>query len=146
MKNYLMMLLVFCLMAVGAAAAEKVEPPKSCQQCGMDREHFAHSRMLVVYADGASVGLCSLNCVVVEMKKAGKREVKSLMVADYGTKKLTNARKATWVVGGSKSGVMTDMPKWAFAKKGDAEKFVKENGGRMTTFDEALDMAVKENQ
>jgi len=41
---------------------------------------------------------------------------------------------------------MTEMPKWAFTGKDDAEKFVKENGGRITDFDEALNLALKENE
>ena len=35
-------------------------------------------------------------------------------------------------------GVMTKRAKWAFAKKGDAEKFVTENGGKLASFDEAI--------
>jgi nitrous oxide reductase accessory protein NosL len=60
------------------------------------------------------------------------------MVGDYGTKKLINAEKAIWVIGGSKPGVMTKKAKWAFEKKEDADKFVKENGGKVSTFDEAM--------
>lgn len=140
-------ILALCLsLASGALAAEKVEAPKSCQQCGMDREVFAQSRMMIKYADGSSTGECSLNCAVVEMKANKGKKVTSLLVADYGTKKLIDCRKATWVVGGKKSGVMTSMPKWAFASQSDAQRFIRENGGRVTTFDEALDLAVKENE
>ncbi len=39
------------------------------------------------------------------------------MVADYGTKKLIDAEKAIWVVGGSVQGVMTRNAKWAFENK-----------------------------
>ncbi|HEX2770467.1 MAG TPA: nitrous oxide reductase accessory protein NosL, partial [Geobacteraceae bacterium] len=74
------------------------------------------------------------------------KQVKSLKVADYNSRKLIDARPATWVIGGSKQGVMTEVPKWAFAKKDDAQKFVKENGGRVTTFDEALNLALRENE
>jgi hypothetical protein len=34
----------------------------------MDRVAFAHGRMLIEYADGTSVGTCSIHCTVVEMK------------------------------------------------------------------------------
>jgi nitrous oxide reductase accessory protein NosL len=146
MKRYLMFLGLCLSLAFSAVAAEKVEPPKSCQQCGMDREAFAQSRMQIVFADGTTVGECSLNCAVVEMKQHKEKQVKSLLVADYRSKKLTDARMAVWVIGGAKSGVMTTVPKWAFAVSSDAQKFVKENGGRVSTFNEALDMAVKENE
>jgi nitrous oxide reductase accessory protein NosL len=60
------------------------------------------------------------------------------MVGDYGTKKLIDAEKASWVIGGNKMGVMTKRAKWAFEKKEDAEKFVKENGGKISSFDDAM--------
>ena len=146
MKKIMVFLAVSLAITAVAVAADKVESPQSCQQCGMDRVFFAQSRMLIVYADGTTAGECSLNCAVVEMKKSKGKQVKSLKVADYPTKKLIDARKATWVVGGRKSGVMTSLPKWTFASRGDAQRFVRENGGRVTTFDEALDLATKENE
>ena len=146
MKKFIFTLVLCLLSAVaGAVAADKVENPQSCRQCGMDRDFFAHSRMLIAYADGTTVGECSINCAAIEMKQNAGRQVKSIMVGDYITKKLIDARKAIWVVGGRKSGVMTSEAKWAFAGKDAAEKFVKEYGGRITSFDEALDLAIKEN-
>jgi nitrous oxide reductase accessory protein NosL len=129
-----------------AIAAEKVEPPKECKQCGMDRVAFAHGRMLIKYADGTTVGTCSLNCAAVEMKANKGKKVNALKVADYGTKKLIDARTSVWVIGGSKDGIMTEMPKWAFMARADAERFVKEFGGRITGFDEALNLALRENE
>ena len=129
-----------------AWGAEKVESPKSCVQCGMDREFFAYSRMLIRYADGTTAGVCSMNCAVTEMKQNKGKQVASLMVADYAGKALMDARSATWVTGGKKPGVMTPLPKWAFAKREEAQSFVRENGGTITTFDEALSLALKENQ
>lgn len=35
-------------------------------------------------------------------------------------------------------GVMTKRAKWAFEKKGDAEKFLKENGGKLASFDDVI--------
>lgn len=145
--NKLIMFLVMCLSFTAAAiAADKVENPKPCKQCGMDRVAFSYSRMLILYADGTSAGTCSLNCAAVEMKENKGKQVKSLKVADYNSRKLMDARTATWVIGGGKSGVMTAVPKWAFAKKDDAQRFVKENGGRVTTFDEALNLALRESE
>ena len=144
----IMLFLLLCMMFTGTTviAADKVEPPKPCQQCGMDRVAFSYSRMLILYADGTTAGTCSLNCAAVEMKENKGKQVKSLKVADYLSKKLVDAKTAIWVIGGSKQGVMTEVPKWAFAKKDDAQKFVKENGGRITNFDEALNMALRENE
>lgn len=147
MKRFIMSLLICMLFAATSAmAAEKVEPPGECKQCGMDRVAFAHARMLIVYADGTTAGTCSLNCAAVEMKVNKGKKVKALKVADYGTKKLIDARMAVWVIGGSKDGIMTEMPKWAFSRRVDAERFVKENGGRIAGFDEALNLALRENE
>jgi hypothetical protein len=110
----------------------------------MDRTVFDRSRMLIVYADGTTVGVCSLHCAAAEMKQNKDKQVKSLMVADYVTKELIDARAATWVVGGKVEGVMTSTPKWAFAGKDEAQKFVQENGGEVTTFDLAMKAADEE--
>jgi nitrous oxide reductase accessory protein NosL len=135
-----------CGMGKDVSATGNVESPRSCKQCGMDRVAFAHGRMLILYADGTTVGTCSLNCAAVDMKENKGKKVKELRVADYGTKKLVDARTAVWVIGGSRDGIMTSVPKWAFSGKADAEKFVKENGGRITDFDEALNLALRENE
>jgi len=56
-------------------------------------------------------------------------------------KKLIDAEKAYWVIGGNKPGVMTKQAKWAFEKKADAEKYIAESGGTLATFDEAMTAA-----
>ena len=145
MIRYLMFLsMSLLLMTSPGFAADTVEKPLSCEQCGMNREIFARSRMVVVYADGATAGTCSIHCAVIEMKAHKGKKVRSLEVADYDTSKLIDAENAVWVIGGSKSGVMTAEPKWAFAAKAEAERFVKENGGRVATFGEALELAERE--
>jgi nitrous oxide reductase accessory protein NosL len=136
-------MLLVCVAAV-AFAADPVENPKACKVCGMDRTVFAQSRMLIVYADGTTVGVCSLHCAVEEMKQNKDKQVTSLKAADYTTLALIDARSAIWVVGGKKEGVMTSVAKWAFARDEDARNFVKENGGKVTTFDEAMTAAAQE--
>ena len=141
-KLWIIVTLLLSLAAICCAADTKVEAPAECKHCGMDRTKFAHSRMLLSYADG-SAGTCSINCVAVDMKET-KKEVKLFQVGDYNSKKLTDAKTATWVIGGSKKGVMTPVAKWAFAEKKDAEAFVKANGGKLATFDDALKASEKE--
>ncbi len=126
------------------SAAGTVESPKACRQCGMDRTVFDQSRMLIVYADGTTVGVCSIHCAAADMKQNKDKQVKSLMVADYITKELIDARTAVWVMGGNKQGVMTSLPKWAFAREEDAQKFVLENGGKLASFDQAMKAAEEE--
>lgn len=145
MKRFLLIVSLLLLCCGSAWGAEKIESPEACLLCGMNRTTYAYSRMVIVYDDGASDGLCSLNCAVEQMKKFKTRKVKSLLVADYGSRKLIDARKALWVIGGKIPGVMTPKPKWAFARQADAEAFVKENGGTLSNFDEALKLALQEN-
>jgi nitrous oxide reductase accessory protein NosL len=150
-KKCLMAIFLIAILSVAlppevfaAGAADGVENPKSCKQCGMDRTVFTRSRMLIVYADGTTVGVCSLHCAAAEMRQNRDKQVKSLMVADYTTKELIDAKTAIWVVGGNKQGVMTSLPKWAFARGEDAQKFVKENGGKISSFDETMKAAKDE--
>jgi nitrous oxide reductase accessory protein NosL len=121
-----------------------VKMHQNCAHCGMDREKFAHSRMLITYSDGSSAGVCSIHCTVTELKAGKGKSVKVVEVADLNSKKLVDAEKATWVIGGSRNGVMTRTPKWAFAKKDDASAFISRNGGRPATYKEALASAKKE--
>lgn len=121
-----------------------VKAHQACPHCGMDREKFAHSRMFVTYADGSSAGLCSIHCAAIELKSGHGKTVKGVKVADLDSKKLVDAEKAAWVIGGSRKGVMTRNPKWAFAAKDDASAFVSKNGGKLATYKEALTLAEKE--
>jgi len=121
-----------------------VKMHQSCPHCGMDRDKFAHSRMLITYSDGSSAGMCSIHCAVTELKASKGKQVKTVEVADLNSKKLVDAEKASWVVGGSRKGVMTRTPKWAFAKKEDAAAFIKKEGGKPATYNEALSLAEKD--
>ena len=110
----------------------------SCKYCGMDRQKFAHSRMLIQYDDGTELGTCSIHCAAVDLALNIDKTPKTLMVADYNTRQLINAETAVWVIGGNKMGVMTKTAKWAFADRAPAEKFVQENGGSIAAFDDVM--------
>jgi copper chaperone NosL len=126
------------------AQGDDIKQFPSCKYCGMDREKFGHSRMLIEYDDGSSVGTCSVHCAAVELALTIDKTPKTIMVGDLNTKKLIDAEKAMWVINGNKPGVMTKRAKWAFEKKEDAEKFIKENGGSLSTFDEAVKLAYED--
>jgi copper chaperone NosL len=135
----LFMAMVFVLSLTAAALAQDdVKKYPSCKYCGMDREKFAHSRMLIEYADGTVVGTCSIHCAAVDLALNIDKTPKAVLVGDYNTKALIDAEKATWVLGGSKMGVMTRNAKWAFLQKGDAEKFIGQNGGKLASYDDAM--------
>ncbi len=129
-----------CLFAgvVFAQGQDDVRNHPSCKFCGMDREKFGHSRVYIEYDDGTSVGTCSVRCAAVDLVLNIDKAPKAIWVGDHETKKLIDAEKAFYVIGGSKMGVMTKRAKWAFGKREDAEKFMKENGGGIATFDEMM--------
>jgi copper chaperone NosL len=137
---------IFCLFPGSLlwALDNDVKEIPSCKYCGMNREAFAHSRMHIEYSDGIKEGLCSLHCAAVDLALNLDKAPKAIQVGDYGTKGLINAETAFWVIGGSKPGVMTRNAKWAFANKDDADKFQSENGGRIATFDAALEASYKD--
>jgi nitrous oxide reductase accessory protein NosL len=140
-------ILAFLCLALGNpvwAVEKDVQEIPSCKYCGMNRETYAHSRMLIEYNDGTHMGTCSLHCVAVDLALNLDKEPTSIQVGDFGRKTLIDAERAVWVIGGKKSGVMTRNAKWAFAEKADAEQFRQENGGRIAGFEEALEAAYKD--
>jgi len=140
----LISLLVNLFMVMTALAQTDIEEHRDCRHCGMDRKAFGYSRMLVEYKDGKSVGTCSLHCVVTELRGKKSDDVLAIKVADRDSRKLIDADKAVWVIGGSKRGVMTARAKWAFTTKEAARKFIAAFGGSISTWDDAL-AAAKED-
>ena len=140
------MLLITCFLLApvfASAVEEDLTAFPECPFCGMDRQKFAHSRMFIESEDD-SEGFCSLHCAAIHLALQLDNAPKAIKVGDYNTHQLIDAEKAVWVIGGNKMGVMTKRAKWAFAKKEDAEKFVKENAGKLSTFDEAMKAAYED--
>ncbi len=135
---FVICLAAFLLVPLAASAQNEGKDQTACKYCGMNLNVYAHSRMLVTYDDGLSTSTCSLHCLAVELALNIDKTPKSLEVGDYRTKKMIDAEKATWVIGGGKPGVMTKRAKWAFENKADADAFIKENGGIPATFEEAI--------
>ncbi len=121
-----------------AQVTEDIQKYPDCKYCGMDRQKFGHSRMLIDYSDGSGLGSCSIHCAAVDLAQNIDKDPKAIQVADYPSKNLIDAEKAYWVIGGNKPGVMTSRAKWAFADRKAAEKFVNENGGQLASFDDAM--------
>jgi nitrous oxide reductase accessory protein NosL len=140
-------LLVFTMTTPTASvvfANDDVKGSPSCAYCGMDREKFAQTRMLIDYDDGTKAATCSIHCTAVDLALQIDKSPKMISVADFDSKKLIDAEKAIWVIGGKRPGVMTKNGKWAFASREAADRFQKENGGRIATFDEAMKASYEE--
>ena len=126
-------------MVSGAGAAEKdIEKIPSCQYCGMDREKFGSTRMIVEYANGTTIGTCSIHCAAVDLAQSFGKVIKSLKVADYRSGRLIDAENAFWVVGAGLPGVMAAKSRLAFADKNEAEAFRKDKGGESADFNAAI--------
>jgi predicted Rossmann-fold nucleotide-binding protein len=122
-----------------AEAAEKdVGKIPSCQYCGMDRGKFGSTRMLVEYANGTTIGTCSIHCAAVDLAQSFGKVIKSLKVADYRSGRLIEAENAFWVVGAGLPGVMAAKSRLAFADKNEAEAFRKDKGGESADFNAAI--------
>jgi len=133
--------LFFLLTGFGLVFAQDDDITKhpACPYCGMDRAKFAHTRMLIEYEKGTPLGTCSIHCAAVDMAFMIDRSPVTMWVGDYNTKKLIDAEKAYWVIGGDKMGVMTQRAKWAFEDKKDAEAFISAHGGKLASFEEAIE-------
>jgi nitrous oxide reductase accessory protein NosL len=129
------------LHGTAAFAQDDIAAHRSCVHCGMDRKAYGYSRVLVQYSDGMEVGVCSLHCAVVVLDSSPGRKTKAILVADRDSRLLINAEQAVWVMGGTKRGVMTPRPKWAFSTRTAADAFIREYGGTIITWNEALTAA-----
>ena len=134
----LLLWLLLQSMPVFAHLPNDIKTHPACKYCGMDRKHFAHSRMLVHHKNGQSVGVCSIFCAAKDYLRSLDHSPDWMSVADYNSKKLVDAGKAYWVMGGSKPGVMTNRPKWAFEGKKEALEFIKAHGGELIDFGVAM--------
>jgi copper chaperone NosL len=149
LKRRFVIIALITVVLIGVAelivqAQDDIDAHRSCASCGMDRKAYGYSRMLIQYEDGAMVGTCSLHCAVVELDANQGRMVKSLLVADRDSRTLIDVTHAIWVMGGGKRGVMTQQPTWAFQSAAGAEAFMKANGGKIVTWDDALAAARQE--
>lgn len=135
--GFFLFLLYFSELISSTEEGDFLKHPQ-CKYCQMDRKQFNFSRMLIVYDDGEDVGTCSLHCASIDLAINIDKTPVKILVADYNSKKLIDAERAYWVVGGSLRGVMTKRAKWAFEKKEDAEAFIQKYGGKIATFEEAI--------
>ncbi len=144
MKNFMILtglLVCFLITAAGADMDEDIRLHKNCKVCGMSRETFAQSRMLIEYDPEHIVGTCSIRCAALDLSLNMGRVPKSIHVGDFSDSHLIDAEKASWVIGGRKEGVMATRGKWAFRDKAAAEKFMAVNKGKSGSFQDALKAA-----
>jgi len=127
--------------AVPMNKAELVQEGESknyCPVCGMTLPMFYKTSHAGKSKDGMKQ-YCSIHCLV-EDNIVNKAQLSELKVVDNTTLKLVDSKGAFFIVGSNKPATMSMVSKYAFAKKEDALKFAKENGGEIKTFDDVYAM------
>jgi len=115
-----------------------------CPKCGMTLPMFYRTNH-AAKVDGKMQQFCSMYCLVEAMNSGAK--VEDVKVVDNTTLKFIDANKAYYVVGSSKPATMAKkISKYAFGTKEAAQKFAKEFGGKIMSYQEALEIAKKDFQ
>lgn len=119
-----------------------------CVICNMDRRKFHHTRHLLHYADQHAQGTCSINCASEAMLRERKRGFNVIYAADHGSKSdpkpLVEASSATYLIGSSLKGVMTQVSKHSFASRSDAEAEMARSGGQLASFEQAVSSSLED--
>jgi len=125
-----------------ATLLQQGKEKKFCPVCGMNLPMFYKTNHAAV-VDGKRKQYCSIHCLI-EDKEHNHAHLKNIQVVDTNSLKFIDASKAYYVVGSKKKGTMSMVSKYAFAKKEDAQKFAKEFGGQVMSFQEAYQEAKKD--
>jgi hypothetical protein len=115
-----------------------VQTVERCGQCGMDLSKSRETQYEIHWADGTITKTCGVQCGLTQ-QILHRDKFKSSMAKDYFTRDPFDARTGYYVFG---STVVADMAPGfiAFMHRPDAEKFQKQSGGRVLSFDEALSL------
>jgi nitrous oxide reductase accessory protein NosL len=116
----------------------------ACPYCGMKRSQYPHSWVILTHTDGSVEMVCSVHCAAIDMALHTTKQISQITVADYKTHRQIPAETAFWVIGGDRVGVMTARAKWAFKDKTDAQRFIKEHGGKPADFDAVMKAAFED--
>jgi len=109
-----------------------------CQVCGMDVSKYPHTKYRVMTTEGEEFYTCGVQCgLTLHLRLKGK--FKSAMATDLLSNRSVDAQKAFYVY---KSTVITDMAPGfiAFSTREKAENFAKGFGGKVVTYQEALEI------
>lgn len=122
-------------------SAQDIPARQRCPVCGMYTAQFPEWATQVVFKDrsmAAPESPAELFRFLQDVKKYdarhGAADIAKIYVTDYARRTWIDAKQAFYVEGSKQRGPMTaDLP--AFSTRAAAEVFMKESGGRITTFD-----------
>jgi copper chaperone NosL len=136
---------VFALFLFTAFSPAPAAEREGCVLCGMYLDIYAKTRYTITFDDGSSQSTCSLACAarIMNEHKGRTRDVK---VGNYLSGELIEARSAFYLEGSDVPGVMSNTSRIAFPSKQAAQDFRKKHGGRIITFDKAVQNELKERE
>ena len=111
---------------------------KRCIICGMDVSKYPHTKYVVTTTEGKDFVTCGVQCGLT-LHLQLKEKFKSATASDLLSNRSFDAQKGFYVY---KSTVITDMAPGfiSFITKANAEKFQKGFGGKVVTYQEALEI------
>jgi nitrous oxide reductase accessory protein NosL len=147
-KNFYLIAVVFIILWINFLLSPSFnvkakEEPKWCPLCGMNLKMYHQTNNRLTLLDGTKVQTCSIFCAAQVYEKR-PTEIDRWEVVDYETKGWIDARNAHWLVGSDIPGVMTAISKIAFLKLDGAQKYQKDHGGNLGTFDDALNRTLSD--
>lgn len=142
---YLLTTAITLLNATGFSKQATIEPvlvQKSAKQwcpvCGKSiQNHYKTSYSANLEMNGNPRQYCSLHCLAHDMKEYGLDQ-KSIKVIDVASQNYINAKDAYYVIKSDVYGTNAKVSKLAFKEKVDAQKFIKKHGGKLVSFNKAL--------
>jgi nitrous oxide reductase accessory protein NosL len=138
-RNLLFALILNMVFLIGS---QVLADPEGCSVCGMDVSKYTHVKYVVTETDGKTHTTCGVQCGLTLQTRLGDK-FRSAMATDLITHREVEASKAFYVY---KSSVITDMAPGfiAFSTKEKAQKFAKGFGGKLVTYQEALEIWKKQ--
>ena len=137
-KKRIYRLALFALVLLIISTMSWGDEIKRCIVCGMDVSKYLHTRYVVKTTDGEEFVTCGIQCGLTLHLRL-KEKFKSATAADLLSNRSFDAQKGFYVY---KSTVITDMAPGfiAFVTRANAEKFQKGFGGKVVTYQEALEI------
>jgi nitrous oxide reductase accessory protein NosL len=125
-----------CILAIVSLSWS--EEVRRCIVCGMDVSKYPHTKYVVTTTEGREFITCGVQCGLT-LHLQLKEKFKSAMATDLLSNRSFDAQKGFYVY---KSTVITDMAPGftAFINRTNAEKFQKGFGGKVVTYQEALEI------
>jgi len=136
-------ILWICLFLSLSSKIVAKEEPRWCPLCSMNLKMYHQTNNRLTFSDGSRVQTCSIFCAA-QMYEKKSTEIDRWEVVDYETKIFTDAKKAHWLIDSNIPGVMTAVSKIAFSSLEDGQKYMKNHGGTLGTFGDALNRTLSD--